>query len=145
MCKNHSRTWWSWWNEIESFGDFTYTRIIPVTFFSFFFSLSCVLSNVSCISYTDLASVVGDTIKKQLQDLKDNQVCFTLFLAFLLLTICFQVCYPFFADNNVWCLESIKCLKEFWMLVSWSLVFLHFVSKGSLHTLRMPKNTRETI
>ena len=71
------------------------------------FSLFCISSDVSCISYKDLASIVGDTIKKQLQDIKDKQVCFTLFLAFLLLTICInQVCYSFFAEDNVWRVSS---------------------------------------
>ena len=42
-------------------------------------SVSGVSTDVSSISYTDLASVVGDMVKKQLQDIKDNQVGFTLF------------------------------------------------------------------
>ena len=42
-------------------------------------SVSAVSGDVSSISYTDLASVVGDMVKKQLQDIKDNQVGFTLF------------------------------------------------------------------
>ena len=41
-------------------------------------SVSGASNDVSSISYTDLASVVGDMVKKQLQDIKDNQVSLTL-------------------------------------------------------------------